>query len=105
LPVIVSSPCLSLPAQQGIRFTGASSVVDDINESANTDSEVYDPTPTNATKIIIGVLDGAYRDNDGPMFLVSNVPDFLLLQAHLATAPVTVLTLLAKHLKVQLVRG
>jgi hypothetical protein len=25
LPVIVSSPCLSLPAQQGIRFTGASS--------------------------------------------------------------------------------
>jgi beta-hydroxylase len=26
LPVIVSSPCLSLPAQQGIRFTGASSL-------------------------------------------------------------------------------
>lgn len=84
----------------------AQAVVDDINESADADPDVVDLTPSNAAKVAIGVLDGAYRDDDGPMFLVSNAPNllphFLRLQTHLAGAPLTVLTLLAKHLKVQL---
>lgn len=97
--------------QQNLRkvidlFTQA--VVDDIDEGADADPELVDPTPSNTAKLAVSVLDGAYRENDGPMFLVSSapslLPNFLRLQMLLADAPLTVLTLLSKRLKVRLVR-
>ncbi|MGF6813173.1 hypothetical protein OKW30_008390 [Paraburkholderia sp. Clong3] len=85
----------------------AQAVVDDIQKSDETDPDVFDPTPSNAAKVAISVLDGAYRDDDGAMYLVSDapmlLPHFLRLQTHLANAPLTVLTLLTKQMKVRLV--
>lgn len=75
----------------------------DYLESLNADPDVYSPEPTKANKAIIDALDGAYRDDVGAMFLVSDKPDFIVLLTYLTQAPTTIFLLLHDKLELRLI--